>query len=132
MLEVTRRELEKAYRQHRNHYGTCSSYPHRLLLVYCVECGLKALLMQFHRVDRYNQLPADLQVGHDIRAALKLLGAPPGLSIRQARTAHGRPPQQPVTPGELHQAFRYGIPIDPQAEVTQDLQAVVMWIEEQM
>ena len=129
MLDVTRRELEKAYHRHRDHYEGCLSHPHRLLLVYCVECGLKALLMQLHRVDRYNDLPPQSQVNHDLRAALMLLGAPGSLSIRQTTTTHNRAPQQCVTPGELHQAFRYGIPIEPETEIVGDLRAVVTWIE---
>ena len=132
MLDVTRRELEKAYYSYRNHYGQCSSHPLCLLLVYCVECGLKALLMRHHRVDRYSALPADSQVGHDLMAALIRLRAPANLTIRRASTVHSRAPQQPITPNQLHQAYRYGIPIDPHSDINADLQTVVAWIEERL
>jgi hypothetical protein len=132
MLEVTRRELEKAYRGHRGHYGQCSSHTHCLLLVYCVECGLKALLMRYHRVDRYTELPASSQVSHDLRDALMLLRAPANLVIRPTKTAHARVPQQPVASRELHQAFRYGIAVESQADVTADLEKIVTWIEERL
>jgi hypothetical protein len=67
-----------------------------------------------------------------LRSALMLLRAPAKLTIRQAITTHGRAPQQPVTPNELHQAFRYGIPIDPQTGIVEDLQTVVTWIEDRL
>jgi hypothetical protein len=130
MLNVTVRELEKAYLRHRGCSGAGALHPHFLLLVCCVECGLKALLMRYNRVDRYHDLPRDAQVGHDLNAALVLLRAPANLSIRQAKTVHGRLPQQSVTPKELHEAFRYGIPIQPEQEIVQHLQKVVTWIGE--
>src|SRR4051794_5884837 len=115
MLRVTRREMEKAYRHHRNFCedGRC---PHlALLLVYSIECGLKALLMSERRVEAYEELPDTHRVKHDFVRALSLLHAPPELEkIGRAklRTAHHKGPQETVLPKDLHQAFRYGVPLE--------------------
>jgi hypothetical protein len=61
--------------------------------------------MSQHKVSQYSTLPADAQIGHDIRAGLKQLRAV--ATVRVVTTTHGQDPQEDVHPADLHQAFRY-------------------------
>jgi hypothetical protein len=83
--------------------------------------------MSQHKVSQYSALPADAQIGHDIRAGLKQLRAV--ATVRVVKTNHGQDPQEEVHPADLHQAFRYGIPLISTSDVTEDLKRVVVWIE---
>src|SRR5215813_8452458 len=133
MVSATRRELEKAHRRHRDHCGDFGSTPLQLLLFYSIECGLKALLMKERRVERYEDLPPEARINHDIVLGLMRLHAPPELmriNRLPVMTAHHRPPQQPVRPPDLHQAFRYAVPIDPEAEVVAELHNILDWVKE--
>jgi hypothetical protein len=127
MLRASQREMLKVYRVHKVHSGACNSASLRLILAYAVECGLKVLLMSHYKVTQYSDLPVEAQIGHDIRTGLKQLRATE--TIRFVRTNHGQDPQQDVPPANLHQAFRYGIPLTLTNEVTEDLQRVLAWID---
>ncbi len=127
MLRASQRELLKVYRQHKVLCGGCNSASFRLLLTYAVECGLKVLLMNYYKATEYSSLPSEAQIGHDIRAALKHLRS--GATVRVVRTQHGQGSQEDVHPVNLHQAFRYGVPISLTAEVTDDLKKVIAWID---
>jgi hypothetical protein len=126
MLRASQREMLNAYRLHNGQCGACDSASLRLLLTYAVECGLKVLLMKHYKVSEYSDLPADAQIGHDIRAGLKQLH---GGTVRPVMTRHGKDPQERVRPADLHQAFRYGIPVASANEVTEDLKKVLAWID---
>jgi hypothetical protein len=104
----------------------------RLLLFYAVECGLKALIMQSRRIDNYLDLPEELQIAHDIREGLKAVYAPAKLQVRTVMTNHRQDPQETVLPEHLHQVFRYGIPIEAEADVAADLQRVMEWLKERL
>ena len=132
MLRATRREMEKSHRIHRTSSNAGSSASQKLLLVYAVECGLKALLMHEHRVDTYSDLPEAAKINHDLREALKQLRAPASMRVRTVTTRHQRNPQETVHPNELHQTFRYGIPIADETDVIADLNSVAEWIKERL
>jgi len=135
MLRATRREMEKAYRWHRDQSGAASSASLRLLLFYSIECGLKVLLMKEYRVELYDDLPAEAKVNHDIVLALMRLHAPPelmGIDRLPVATVHRQNPQERVRPCDLHQAFRYGIPIDSEAGVVTALQKILAWVKEKL
>jgi hypothetical protein len=135
MLNVTRRELERAFRWHRDHCGNASTAPLRLLLCYAVECGTKALLMKTYRVESYSELPTDARIVHDFPKGLLVLRAPVPLhqiSKITVTTTHNQPPQQNVPPKDLHQAFRYGIPIDVATPITAELQNILGWLKERL
>lgn len=53
MIQFTRREIEKAWRENllASSSKTPRTNPHRLLLFYAVECGLKAILMRRRQRD---------------------------------------------------------------------------------
>jgi hypothetical protein len=130
MLKASKREMLKVYRVHKSHCGLCDTNSFRLLLTYAVECGLKVLLMEQHRVTEYAQLPQDAQIGHDLREGLKKLRCPE--AIRVVRTTHGNGSQEDVHPMRLHEAFRYGIPLQDLSEVTEDLKNALDWIDSEL
>ncbi len=80
----------------------------------------------------YPDLPEELQIAHDIREGLKAVYAPAKLQVRTVMTKHGQAPQEAVPPEDLHQAFRYGIPIEAEADVAADLQRVMEWLKERL
>lgn len=125
MIHATRREFERAFRFHLSLAGTCVTTSQRLLLVYAVECGLKALIMANEGVEITSRLKTD--IGHDIREGLKRLRST--LVVRQVRTQQQVP--QLVQPRQLHEAFRYAILIDDQ-QVIPELIRVVEWIRQRL
>ena len=134
MLRVTRRELTRAYRQSRRYCVDLSIDPHKLLALYCIECGLKALILREQRVESTDALPAEVEIGHDLLLGLTVLRAPAslfGLNRLRISTRHDKEPQQTVAPKNLHQALRYGIPMSLQTEVSRELSTLMAWLEEQ-
>jgi hypothetical protein len=132
MLRATRRELTKAYRRYKPYCADLSVTPYKLLALYRIECGLKALIMQQKRVESTNELPFDAEIGHDLMAGLRLLNAPATLfTMKTLRisTLHDRDPQQIVAPGNLHQALRYGIPTNLQVEISAEIEKITEWLE---
>jgi hypothetical protein len=83
--------------------------------------------MQYYKVSEYSDLPEQAQVGHDLREGLKQLRSP--RQVRVVKTRHGKPPQEDVHPVGLHQAFRYGIPLEDRENVVGDLRNVIVWID---
>ena len=109
--------------------------PHRLLLFYAVECGLKAVWLKRQRRTLFED--ADInKTGHNLRQVLKDLNVGAGLSLpetfRLAMVIHGQA-QLPRNGkfGDLHQVWRYGgkceSPTDHDCE--QQLQKVLNWIQ---
>ena len=89
--------------------------------------------MRENRVESSEDLPEAAQVGHDFVMALILLRAPITLlKIKELsiKTMHDRPPQQVVRPQELHQALRYGVLVDREAETIRELLKIIAWLEE--
>lgn len=131
-LRVTRREMIKAYRHQRRHCTDLTVSAFRLLALYCIECGIKALLMRQSVVEDTDALPEDARVGHNLVGGLKLLHAPVSLYRLQnlgLMTAHDRPPQQEVSATNLHQALRYGIPHTKELEVITEIANILAWLE---
>jgi len=132
MLRATRRELTKAYRDHRNHCSDLAVVVSRLIALYCIECGLKALILQERRVESTDELPSEAEIGHDLIAGLRLLKAPVVLfKIRDlvVMTRHNRNPQDRVAVKDLHQALRYGISTTLENEVSVEIANIMAWLE---
>lgn len=109
--------------------------PHRLLLFYAVECGLKAVWLK--RKGRTLFEGDDIKhTGHDLRQVLKDLNVGSSLSLPdnfQLSTASRGQIKIPRNGkfGDLHQVWRYGgkceKPTDHDYE--QQLQKVLTWIQ---
>lgn len=108
--------------------------PHRLLLFYAVECGLKAVWLK--RQNRTLLGGTDIhQMGHNLQQVLKDLKVGSALSLPESfqlpKASHGT---TSVTRngkfGDVHQAWRYGgkcqAPTDQDCE--QQLLKVLDWI----
>lgn len=127
--------MERAYRHHRQFCDNGRCFHLALLLVYSIECGLKALIMKQRNVESYDQLSNEYQVQHDFVLALTLLHAPPELhAVGKIRVCTLRPrmPQEQVLPKDLHQTFRYGVSIDKHSDVIAGLQKVSEWLREKL
>jgi hypothetical protein len=129
-LHTTRREFERGYRDNTRTAGPGQTAPERLLLIYGLECGLKAQIMKERRAENTSELPLISEIGHDLRECLKALRAPADLTLRVTRTIQKK--QQLVKNSLLHQAFRYGIELEDSADVVAELQKVRRWLTERM
>jgi hypothetical protein len=124
--------MAKAYRHQRGYCADLTIASYKLLALYCIECGIKALLMEQHVVEHTEELPETARIGHNIAEGLKLLHAPVSLHRLKdikVMTAHIRPPQQVVSATNLHQALRYGIPVTLMPEITREISNILTWLE---
>jgi len=127
-LHATRREFDRGYIANIQAARGCASSPENLLLVYGLECGMKALIMKEQRAEITSELPLIADIGHDLRECLKALHAPPTLTLRTTKTAQRI--KQTVPNPLLHQALRYGIEVEDRANVIMELKKVHEWLIE--
>jgi hypothetical protein len=115
--------------------GSSRTNPHRLLLFYAVECGLKAVWLKRHSRSLFDHEEIS-RTGHNLRLVLKELRVGTQLSLPvnlqlSAVTRNQVQVQRSGDIGILHQAWRYGGectgPTDAQCE--QQLQQVLNWIQ---
>ncbi|AEM46596.1 hypothetical protein Acife_0371 [Acidithiobacillus ferrivorans SS3] len=136
-IPFTDRELKRAWRElsaiATPAAGTVRKNPHRLLLFYAVECGLKAVWLKRQSRSLFDRGDID-KTGHNLRQLLKELRVGADLSLPENLQL------QPVTQDRiprygnisiLHQAWRYGgectAPTDQDCE--NQLQQVLKWIQ---
>lgn len=138
VIPFTDRELKQAWRElsavATPVSNTSRKNPHRLLLFYAVECGLKAVWLK--RQNRTLFVGTDVsKTGHDLRQILKDLKVGASLSlpenIKLPTVSDGNTQDfRKAKFGDLHQAWRYGgrceLPTDHDCE--QQLQKVLGWI----
>lgn len=133
------RELKRAWRELSTISTSLQSSdrqnPHRLLLFYAVECGLKAVWLKHHNRTLFDQEDIS-KTGHDLRQILKdlkvgsdLLSLPPSIQLDPVKRDNKQVPRN----GDisiLHQAWRYGgkckTPTDHDCEI--QLLKVLDWI----
>lgn len=138
-IPFTDRELKRAWRELSQvatpPLASDRQNPHRLLLFYAVECGLKAVWLK--RQNRTLFDGTDIhRMGHDLQQVLKDLKVGSSLAlpgsfhlpaISQGATTLSRPAKF----GDMHQAWRYGgrcqAPTDQDCE--QQLLKVLNWIQ---
>lgn len=92
--------------------------PSHLLRFYAVECGLKAMILKRRNLRSTSQLDQHLR-GHDLRrlaAELRLDAATYRDLRRCRRRAQGGRNDRLVEPAEMHQAWRYGLGVEPEDE----------------
>ncbi|MGD9662246.1 MAG: hypothetical protein AB7U63_13315 [Porticoccaceae bacterium] len=141
-IPFTDRELTRAWRElsavATPLAGKTRQNPHRLLLFYAVECGLKAVWLK--RQGRTLFDGADInKTGHDLRQVLKELNVGTSLTLPEAFKLPMATQGQTPLPrngkfGDLHQAWRYGgkceLPSDQVCE--QQLEKVLNWIQREL
>lgn len=136
MVPITRRELVKAWGELRQaSKAACRVNPHRLLLFYAAECGLKAIYLRENNFDvldettiglknhDLNQVMDKLRMGKEYRLPLSLnlpeLRAPGNIQVRRCGS------------GALNQVWRYGSKCETPADDVQleaTLEKVNDWI----
>lgn len=133
MVDVGVTELRKAYRKHKSAAISLGANPSgRLLLFYCVECGLKAVWLESKRCFNTAELSKETReqlTTHALRTLVKDLRLPAAVTgdrIPVFKTKQGAHPLE-----ESHQAWRYGATIiQNEGEVVQWLERVCDWLEE--
>ena len=137
-IPFTDRELKRAWRELMDIAtpvaGSIRKNPHRLLLFYAVECGLKAVWLKRQSRSLFDRADID-RTGHDLRQLLKDLKVGSGLSLPENLQLHYVTQNNTQIPRNgdisiLHQAWRYGgecaAPTDQDCE--HQLQQVSNWI----
>lgn len=141
MLRTARKNFEDAYRRHLAASLVAAgsrTASHVLLLIYAVECGMKALLMKKFNARFWEELHPDRGCGasgHDLAEGLKNLGLSARLTISRRRTAPDRDGrQEDVTASQLHQACRYAIAIEgpDYLQMQNQLGAILTWLKAQL
>jgi hypothetical protein len=141
MLRAARKNFEDAYRQHLKASFVAAerrTVSHVLLLIYAIECGMKALLMRKFNARSWEELHPDRGCGtsgHDLAEGLKNLGLSARLTISRRRTApdkDGR--REDVNAAELHQALRYAIQLEDSdyPQMQGQLDAIRAWLKTQL
>ena len=136
MIQFTHREIEKAWRENLSASSrkTPRTNPHRLLLFYAVECGLKAILMRRQQRDCTDASIAGF--GHDINRLLDTLGAKGSLRLpAQIRLKDikikGSIQQRNLTPDQINQLWRYGHSFEKNSQIRdKDLESTLLKIVE--
>lgn len=138
-IPFTDQELKRAWRQLASASQPARDgrrhNPHRLLLFYAVECGLKAVWLRHHNKTLFTQDDVK-KTGHDLTRILDKLRAgrqlelPANIQLSPVRAEGNQALQRNGTIESLHQIWRYGgeclQPVDDVCE--QQLERVLDWI----
>lgn len=139
-IPVTKRELERAWRALRQAADVMPRQaPHRLLVFYAVECGLKAVWLREQSKDLLDGADID-HLGHDLNQLFKELHVGSALAVLPTSVTLkplGRPPRVRVRNGgvdALHQAWRYGMELQSpdESSVEQQLDRLNQWIAKEL
>lgn len=145
MILADKRDYKHGYQKHYSAYiklynNNTSVISRHLLLVYCVECGLKYLLLdKWHEnnpkkiFDNKEDKRIEIIGSHNLEKILKELGQLGSFKFPQLKSKH----QDNITSDNYHQLCRYGIKIrDGDREKTEKyeevLRKIAIWIEEGM
>ena len=140
-IDVTTREMQRAYKSHRNAYcclkeqDIADTNPSKgIILFYAVETGLKLVWLK-RRMARDTSCWDARYKTHNINFYLKELRA--GRSLLLSSTIHlenrgeSSKIEQEIPIGDLNQAMRYGVKISLEHETILQLEKIVSWIEEE-
>lgn len=138
MITFTYREMKNAWAANRKAGAVQNTTnPHRLLLFYATECGLKALILKRQKLTLTSDCPAIAAASHNINKLLDALRAGYALKLKNdlqlAPINHGRL-ERKCSNQDLNQIWRYGgkcvNPSDD--EIENSLECVNNWLEEQL
>ena len=139
-LRADQRDYKDAFQKHLRAYtnweATGSSASKRLILAYCVECGLKYVIMKQEKIFRTSEAQKDVSEAlksHDYRKLLKRLKQAGTYVFPAIKTNHC----EDVHPGTYHEFCRYCIkPGDKYVgaikQYDKTFEEIVEWIEEQI
>ncbi|MGI9279419.1 MAG: hypothetical protein ACR2PX_07295 [Endozoicomonas sp.] len=137
MIEVTDREMERAYRDHKKSSMSLkpNSFSGLTCLFYAVECGLKSVLMK-----RQQQVTTENveSFGHNLNNMLDALRCEKSLRLPNniALEPLKRPQQQRNScQSELNQVWRYGVMLRDSKqliELTSKLEQICSWIKQEL
>lgn len=105
------KNYKRAFKKHLHSYSnwnTGSDITRRMVLCYCIECGLKCLVMQNNRISRISQANDEIEKvlgSHDFRVLLKAVNQVSNFKFKTFKSEYG----DTVTPNEFHQICRYCI-----------------------
>ena len=137
-LRADRRDYKNAFTKHLSAYSnwqaTGSKNSKRLILAYCVECGLKCAVMKQEHLYQIDDAQDDVKAelgSHDLRKLLKRLKLAGEFSFPAIKTSHG----ESVDSGTYHQLCRYCIPTESKyigaiQQFDSTLEEIAKWIEE--
>lgn len=137
-LRADQRDYKNAFKKHFHAYSnwqaTGSDLSKRLILVYCVECGLKYQIMKKERLNKTDDAQGDIRdelLHHDLRRLLKRLNIVGMYNFPPIETIYG----SSVHPKEYHQICRYCIPPDKRyisaiQQFDNTLEEIAKWIKE--
>ena len=132
-LRADKRNYKKAFTTHANSYDNWnigSPNSQRLLLCYCVECGLKCLIMQndnIYTISQANEDTAKALGSHDFRALLKKVNQAGNYKFKQFPTEYG----DNVGPSDYRQLCRYSIaPADQKITYLEEFDNTLIQIKE--
>ena len=138
MIRANQQDFQKSYRKHYHTYINCcdnskiSDISRSLILVYCVESGLKYVLMKEELITSVEKARDDLQVllnSHDFERLLINIPKCPKSHFRfkPFKTKHG----DDIRAGNYHQMLRYAISADNHfmlLEYNNQLREIADWI----
>jgi hypothetical protein len=121
MLPAELEDLKRSFRHHTQVEGAASE-SRNLLLFYAVECGLKAVWMRRNHLTRTDQIENPIIHTHDLRRLAAELTVATGVGQCQ-ETFKLRRDSAGWQARQVHEAWRYGVQVDPKDE-----QALVDWL----
>lgn len=145
MILADKRDYKRGYQKHLYAYhrlqdpSACIS-SRRLLLSYCVECGLKYLLLdRWHEenpkkiVENTSDPRKPVLTSHNLEKILKELGQQGTFKFPHMTTVH----QDPITSADYHQLYRYCVSLKEDDKTKEnayekELHKIALWIEERM
>ena len=105
-------ELKSSHHRLSTFWGNAGA-PAYLLLFYAAECGLKYAELKRRNLRTTEQLE---DVDHDLNRLIKSLNVPAAVLGAAPALRLSRPKNEPCPHSSAHQAWRYGVRIDPNAE----------------
>jgi len=114
-IDVGHSELKEAFKTHAKlNGGSCSHY---LILFYAAECGLKCLLtssLYQKRPKSVNELRVNIET-HNLEELFNELKIPAHKKYKPCHPVRNR--NETFSNEQLHQAWRYGVIINPEEEI---------------
>ena len=111
-IQAVQQDYKRAFQKHLHAYSnwnkTGSDISRRLILIYCVECGLKCALMKSLQIQKVPEAQEEIAhdlASHDLQKLIKHLKIAGGYSFPHIQTIHG----DVVTLTTYHQLCRYAI-----------------------